>query len=320
MDATPEFIQELLSKAGLGKLEESNHLGHGELNNSYMVRVGSERYCLRVAKYNFKTALAREADAISRLPVGIAPRLVYFNPDEAIDGHLWIIESFLPGTTPTRLNLAQFKSMGKKLARVHAIVAPPKDVVDPGEVTGVRTHLWDHITWASRSFYSEDTILHALPDQRLSDLARRAKTWLDEREKSIRIPEQKSLLHKDITPSNVLVHDNECFLIDWELRGFGDPMSDFGTGFWDFDLNQGKWRIALNDDEKHALYEGYKDAGGSIDEERITVWTTLDKLGVLMYLCYRIHEPAHDATPEHQEQYKQDFEATYASVQSVLAS
>lgn len=318
MNVSPGLINGLLRQAGLSKADEIRHLGHGELNNSYGVRVGSQRYCVRIAKYTDKSGLAREADALSRLPAGIGPRLVYFNPSGSIDDHLWIIESFIPGDTPKRLSLNQFKSMGKKLAQVHTVHAPSKDAVDDGEVTGTRKHLWDHLTWVCRAFYDEDTILNSLPDQRLSTLARSLKAWLDGREHSIDIPARKYLLHKDITPSNVLVQGDECYLIDWELRGFGDPMMEFGTGFWDFDLHKGKWRIALSEAERAALYGGYTSGGGIIDEERIQVWTTLDKMGVALFLCYRIHTPTHDTTEALQHQYKIDLEAAIDSLQKEI--
>ncbi len=312
-------IHKLLAQAGLGKADEIRPLGHGELNNSYRVRIGSQRYCVRIAKYQGKPGLAREADALTRLPVGIAPRLVYFDSKAALNKHLWIIETFIPGTTPTRLNLDQFHSLGGKLARIHAIPAPDKDVVDKGEVTGERGGLWDQVTWNSRSFYSEKAILHEVPDKRLQAVIPRIKQWLDHQDKTITIPARKYLLHKDVTPSNVLVRGNDCYLIDWELRGFGDPMSDFSTGFWDFDLNGGKWRIKLTEFERHAIYDGYTTAGGVIDTDRIEAWTVADMLGVALYLCHRIHSPAHDTTHELQRQYALDLDAIISSLNKLAS-
>jgi aminoglycoside phosphotransferase (APT) family kinase protein len=308
VDDIKTTINKLLGYAGLDKAVEVRHLGHGELNNSYYVRAGDHEYCVRIAKYDDHRGLAREADALGRVPVGIGPQLVHFsNQPEPID-HLWIIESYIDGVTPKRLNLEQFRSMGSKLARTHAVPAPDDDVVDKGEVTGVKTELWQQLAWNCRSFYTPAVILTGLPDVRITRLAQKIKLWLDGQQKLLDFPATGHLLHKDITPSNVLVKGDEAFLIDWELRGFGDPMADFPTGFWDIELNRGKWRIVLSDEERKALYGGYEAGGGVIDEPRIQLWMTFDKFGVAVFLCHRIHIPTDDTTPELQAQYREDLE------------
>jgi aminoglycoside phosphotransferase (APT) family kinase protein len=228
----------------------------------------------------------------------------------------WIIESFLPGETPGRLSLIQFNCLGSKLARVHAVNAPEHDVIDPGEVTGVKNNLWPYLVWCSRSFYTENQMLHELPDKRLMSLCRKARFWFEMRKPITERQQTKKLLHKDVTLSNLLVQGDEVFLIDWELRDFGDPMVDFATGFWDdIEFNRGKWRIVLSSLEKDALYNGYRLGGGIVDEERIDIFTTYDKLGAAVFLCHRIHSPPTDTTPEQASQYHEDFENIITSLQ-----
>lgn len=316
MDKTQTEINTLLKKAGLGEADEVRHLGHGELNNSYYAKVGADEYCVRVAKYDLKAGLAREADALARLPQGIAPRLVYFDKSDALEGgRLWAVESFVAGDNPKRLSLEQFRSLGAKLAKVHAVKAPDHDIVDKGEVTNDKSDLWHYLTWTCRSMYTPRQILTDLPDQRVLRLAQKAKVWLDTQQKLLTFPEQKRMLHKDVTPSNMLVQGDETFLIDWEFRDFGDPMIDFSTGFWDMELNEGKWRITLTDEEWAAMFDGYRAAGGEVDEGRIRMWMTFDKMVVALFLCLRINSPTHDTTQELQAQYRKDLDNVIASLE-----
>lgn len=315
MNSIKTKINKLLSRAALGQADEVRHLGHGEFNDSYYVRVDNNEYCLRIAKYKDNpSGLAREADAICRLPKGIAPSLVYFSDQPDPIDCAWIIETYIEGSTPKRLSLKQFHSMGYKLAQTHAIAAPRFDVVDKGEATSNKSELWEYLSWCCRSFYPSSVILTDLPDIRITRLAQKIKYWFAEQQKLHDFNQPKCLLHKDITPSNVLVNGDEVFLIDWEIRDFGDPMADFATGFWDIELNNGKWRITLNQVENKALYQGYSDAGGAVDHARIETWVTFDKLGVAVFLCHRIHSPTHDTTPQLQAQYKTDLEAIIASL------
>lgn len=317
MDKNKQLIDQLLATAQLPALRTVRHLGVGELNNSYYV-LGEDghEYCVRIAKYKGKSGLRREADALSRLPEGISPRLVFKPVDEQPLDTLWLIESFLTGTTPQRLTLAQLGSFGRQLARVHSIDAPDHDIVDKGEVTGVKNDLWPYLVWCCRSFYTEDQMLHKLPDKRLLAICRKARQWFEVRKPIMQRQQTKKLLHKDITFSNLLIQDDKVFIIDWELRDFGDPMVDFATGFWnDIEFNRGKWRTVLTTEEKTALYDGYQQGGGVLDEERIAIFTTYDKLGAAIFLCYRLYSPPADITPQQTAQYQEDFDNIITSLQ-----
>lgn len=164
--------------------------------------------------------------------------------------------------------------------------------------------------------YTEDQMLHSLPDKRLLTLCRKSRQWFEVRKPIMQRQQSKKLLHKDITFSNLLVQDDKVFIIDWELRDYGDPMVDFATGFWDnIEFNRGKWRTVLTAEEKTALYAGYQQGGGVLDEQRIDIFTTYDKLGAAIFLCYRLHSPPDDITPQQTAQYQEDFENIITSLQ-----
>ncbi len=314
MDNVIQFkINKLLEYADLGRADEIRSLGSGVHNDGYYAKVGSREYCVRIARYEGKRGLIREADALKRLPKGIAPDLIHFSEDTAPIDRLWSIATFIDGMQPKRLTLPQLESLGSKLAQVHAIPAPDNDVVDDGEVTGDKNHLWEYLLWSCRSFYDPD---EAIPDERLAHLIPKIKQWFEEQQKTLHVPATKYLLHKDVGVGNIITRGDEVFLIDWEDREFGDPMSDFPTGFWDI---KAAGRIVLNSDERQALYGGYTTAGGTIDEGRIKMWMTFDKMVVAVFFANRIYKPKEDAKSEQLNEYRRELNKIVDSIDDLLA-
>lgn len=311
-DTAQHKINDLLEYAELGQADEIRSLGSGVHNDGYYAKVGSREYCVRIARYEGKRGLIREADALNRLPEGIAPELIYFAEDTAPIDRLWSIATFIDGEQPKQLTIPQLKSLGSKLAQVHAIPAPEHDTVDAGEVTGNKKDLWEYLLWSCRSFYDPN---EAIADVRLANLVPKIKQWFEEQQKALHVPAIKYLLHKDIGVGNIIARGDEVFLIDWEDREFGDPMSDFPTGFWDI---KAAGRIILSSEERQALYSGYSAAGGTIDDGRIRMWTTFDKMVVVLFFANRIYKPKDDAKSEQLNEYRRELDAIVDSIDGLL--
>jgi aminoglycoside phosphotransferase (APT) family kinase protein len=122
---------------------------------------------------------------------------------------------------------------------------------------------------------------------------------------------EKHLLHKDVGVGNIVAKGDEVFIIDWEDREFGDPMSDFATGFWDI-AQAG--RTVLTEGERKALYDGYAAGGGIVDEGRIRLWVVFDKLVVALFFCNRIYQPKDDATKQQLAEYRQSLDEIVKSL------
>lgn len=312
-EPTRTKVNKLLEYANLGQADEIRALGSGVHNDGYYATVDSHEYCVRIARYAGKRGLIREADALKRLPKGVAPELVHFSEETAPIDRLWSIATFIDGVQPKSLTNAQLHSLGSKLAQVHAIPAPDHDVVDKGEVTGDKTNLWQYLLWSCRSFYDpNEPILNA----QLAHLIPKVKQWFEAQQKTLHIPPTKYLLHKDVGVGNLIVKGDEVFLIDWEDREFGDPMSDFPTAFWDI---KAAGRITLNTEERQALYTGYTAGGGTIDEGRIQMWMTFDKMVVALFFANRIYKPKEDAKPEQLDEYRRELNTIVTSIHDLLA-
>lgn len=174
---------------------------------------------------------------------------------------------------------------------------------------------WDMLVKNCHSFGDESYLLRH-PDDRLGKSMRALK----ERSAEVFVPDRLQVLrHCDITPSNTLVDGNSVSLIDWEFSGFGDPMSDFSTGYWtDMEYNNGKWRQQLSDKERQALYQGYAGNGGVLNEKLARFYELVDKAGAAAYLYWRLHVSDWQAQDGMQEQYEVDYENIVLSLEAAL--
>lgn len=301
-----EIIEQAIEISGLNNYTDRfNRLGGGELNNTYVLELVDNKVVLRIAKHKDQNSLFREANVlrILNLPNQI-PQLIYFDQNSKIDERSWIVESFIKGQSVERLNLQQFNSLGKLLAKVHEANRQSKEL-----------QLWDKFLQACKTFGDESYLL-SHPDSNLRQLIKVAHDQLFPSFQLKLENIELTLIHGDATPSNVLVSDTSVGLIDWELSSLSDPMAEFSTIYYeDIDYNKGKWRLKIKPEEKRELFEGYRSAGGKIDEERIKFWISFDKLGAAVFLYWRINESGREANIKQLEQYQADYSNIISSLE-----
>lgn len=287
-----EIIAAAIEIAGLvGYNGEFSELGFGEVNQSYKFRIDTGECVIRITKRKGRETLLKEGRALGllqQIAVGRIPQLIFFDPSKLIDGRMWIIESYLTGSTVARLNTAQFYSLGQLLAEAHQI--------KNGEAG---LDLWQHFLTSCR-FFGDETSLLAHMDPILRELINASKNYFLASQHLVNdLP--LALIHGDATPSNVLVGGDEVRLIDWEFASFSDPLREFSTIYYDdIEYNCGKWRVKIAPKEKAALFEGYQAAGGVIDEARINFWMNFDKLGAAVFLYWKIHQSGETVSRQYQ--------------------
>lgn len=282
-------------------------LGGGEVNETFVLDCGPDKVVLRISRYDTTKTLHQEARALRLLNLEKVPKLIFFDEGSRIDGRLWIIESYIEGSPAELLDAKQYCSLGRLLAQVHKVRQG-----DEAEI-----NFWEYFLDVSKSFGNERSLL-SHPDTRLKQLINKGHSYLQS-QKSQFSPIAKSLIHGDATPSNVLVDGDEVSLIDWEFSTFKDPMSDFSTIYYeDIDYNKGKWRVKITQQNRDALFDGYKDAGGALDEQRIQVWMNLDKLGAAVYLYWKLHESGHSIDEKTIRQYQLDLNNLMGSLERNL--
>lgn len=279
-------------------------LGGGEVNDTFLLDCGNTKVVLRIAKHEDQNTLKAESEALAMLDIPHTPKLLYYDDDSRINGRHWILESYIPGITAKRLNVEQFGNLGSLLASVHQHSKPSERHINA----------WDSFLWNSKRFGTERELLDH-PDPRLQSLIRKNYEYFRLFQPQLHHI-KPCLIHSDATPSNILVDNQNVGLIDWEFSKFSDPMNEFATIYYDdIELNNSKWRIKINPEERQALFEGYRAAGGLIDESRITFWMTHDKLGVATFLYWRINVTDREATSEQLHQYTIDYENVLLSLE-----
>ncbi|GAC1387566.1 MAG: hypothetical protein NVS1B7_0560 [Candidatus Saccharimonadales bacterium] len=271
-------------------------LGGGEINDTYRLDFVGGSKILRIAKYVDQNSLHQEAHALQLVSFPEVPKLIFFDSESRIQDRLWIIESFLPGISVERLNLAQYNSLGALLAKIHKI---------PSGHIGV--NIWSCFLDECKMFGNEYLLLNH-PEPRVKHLITCFHSYIKEFQPQLdKLP--SSLIHGDATPSNVLIEGESVSLIDWEFSKYKDPMAEFSTIYYDdMEYNQGKWRVHITPEERSALYEGYHSASGLIDENRVRLWMIFDKLGAAVFLYWRLHESGRTADELQRNQYQLDFE------------
>jgi Ser/Thr protein kinase RdoA (MazF antagonist) len=299
----PRNIHQILTSAGIrGFSGHIEALGGGEVNDTFKLDCGGEQIILRVSKDEGQYTLKEEARALRLLDNKHVPKLIYFDENSRIDNRLWILESYLPGVAVKRLSTAQFNKLGTLLAEVHK-----------HQSTETKIELRTQFLFNCKAFGDEQFLLDH-PDATLRQLIQSAFDEFRELQPAYGkiIP---ALIHSDATPSNILVDGDEVGLIDWEFSKFLDPMYDFSTIYYeDIEYNRGKWRIKITDEEKRSLFDGYKSAGGKIDEERIRFWIRFDKLGAAVFLHWRINQSGRTTSRAEIEQYSLDYDNVVGSL------
>lgn len=283
-------------------------LGGGEVNDTYLLDFGATKTVLRIARHEGQQTLKAEANALQLLErVGNIPSLIHYDDASLINGRQWIMESQLPGKTSERLTPLQFGNLGALLAQIHQHQKP----------STVGVSAWVRFLDSCKAFGDEDTLL-SHPDPLMNSLIEKGYAYFADFQPKLEqiIP---TLIHSDATPSNILVDDDKVGLIDWEFAKYSDPMAEFSTVYYDdMEYNNGKWRIQITDDERSALFNGYRDGGGALDEDRVNFWMTHDKLGAAVFLYWRIHQSGHYASEQQLEQYKSDLAKLQESLIKVL--
>jgi aminoglycoside phosphotransferase (APT) family kinase protein len=309
MAGLEHLIPQAVAIAGITDYTGTFHaLGGGMVNDTFKLECEKRDLILRITRWAGRDTLRKEAKALAVLHIPEAPELVFFDKDQLLDGHYWVIETFVGGKTPERLTAGQFRTLGRVLAGIHSVKAENPEPMNP----------WQQFLTDCRNFGTEAELL-AHQDPGLRELIVKGRQYILDNAALVQsvVP---CLTHGDVTHSNMLVQGDSVKLIDWEFARFTDPMRDFTMLYFDdLETNKGKWRIKITPEEKQALFEDYQAAGGVIDLPRLDYWMLHAKLSTVVFFYWRLHKYHEPMTEEQKEQFSQDLQNLTASLQRELA-
>lgn len=114
-------------------------------------------------------------------------------------------------------------------------------------------------------------------------------------------PVEPVLVHGDFRNGNLVVDERGLAgVLDWELTHRGDPMEDLG---W---ITVNSWRFGMSHrpvggfGQRRDLLQGYREAGGEADEERMRYWQLMGSLkwGVMCMTMAGIYRRGVDRSVE----------------------
>ncbi|WP_405228791.1 phosphotransferase family protein [Lentisalinibacter sediminis] len=122
--------------------------------------------------------------------------------------------------------------------------------------------------------------------------------WLENR---LPEPVEPVLVHGDFRNGNLVVDEQGLVgVLDWELAHRGDPMEDLG---W---ITVNSWRFGMSHrpvggfGRRRDLLRGYREAGGTADEQRMRYWQLMGSLkwGVMCMTMAEIYRRGVDRSVE----------------------
>jgi len=216
------------------------------------LRVATDWYC-------DPARIHREADglrALAALVPGRVPAFVFEDDDahviamRAVAAPHTNFKTLLLTAPPDPALIAAF---GALLGRIHAAAREQAATLAP-RFTDTRffeaLRLEPYYAYTATKAPEATTFLHAL----IAETRLRSET----------------LVHGDYSPKNVLVHDGQLVLLDFEVIHWGDPAFDVGFGLTHL-LSKAHHRPALRPEflgVARTFWRAYRDADGFADEER----------------------------------------------------
>lgn len=178
-----------------------------------------------------------------------------------------------------------FHSLGQTMARLHELSdrwTPPADFKRP--VWNIEGLLGDDALWGR--FWQNPTLTAAQAQQLLHarDNAREQLTALAPRL-------DYGLIHADLVPENVLLHQGRPQLIDFDDAGFGFRLFELATT-----VNRA-WRDDASGALAGAVLEGYQSVR-AIDLSPLPLFRAVRAFTYLAWIIPRLHEPGAQARCE----------------------
>ena len=207
---------------------ELKSLGLGESNLNYLAVLDGKRFVVRInmdPKISNKSR--KEFIALKNIEyLKIAPRALLLDDSRKVINESFIVLEYLPGSPLykhlKKLNRKTTEKLATIVAKLHLIpIGKLKLNTDRPTYTSWLIDIEDNIKYIKMKrarYFGRNDQFTKLIDTTLS----RIKVPIE----TTKYPNKRCVIHGDICEQNILVHNNQLILIDWESVGLGDPAGE----------------------------------------------------------------------------------------------
>lgn len=217
MKLTKIQVEKICKKLG-EPLTSFLFLAKGNHNSNYVVNTPKNKYVLRIENnLQFKN-LKKEYDLLNSLKSGIGPHAYLFDNSHKIMRNNYLVEEFIQGKHPTdKANDNFVKAMAVWFKNLH--------IIKTSKAPACSRKGYYSLSCAVRPYYNNfRKYNHAISEnlrEEIREVFCKALKFCRTNDKLFSGQKGFSLLHKDPSKDNILMHNNKVRLIDWEFATYG---------------------------------------------------------------------------------------------------
>lgn len=232
----------LCERAGIGRHRGHGFLAQGGSNTVYRLETDRGLFVLKVSRPSVPSRLAFENAFLAVAAGEIRPRVWHFDESGGHHDQALLVEDFLLGSHPFRLDVLAAAELGSCLRRLHREpLAPYAEILTcPDWLSHLEERVLPQMALAQKASPRE---LHGEVLAMVESARRRGAGYA-----SRLACHPRSLVHNDVIPLNVLATPEGMFLIDWEWVRIDIPEWDLASALKAFEMDS---------TAQEAFWEGY---------------------------------------------------------------
>lgn len=221
----------LCARAGIGKIRAHGFLAQGGSNAVHRLETDRGAFVMKVSKPSVPSRLCFENAFLALAGGEIGPRVRYYDGSGEHHGQALLVEDFVPGSHPFRLDQSAAAVLGLCLRKLHERpVAPFSSIL---EKPRWQDHLEGRVL--PQLELARDESPKALHGEIVAMVA--LTRDLGARHTARMAAHPRTLVHNDVIPLNVLATSEGMVLIDWEWVRIDIPEWDLGSVLKAFEMD-----------------------------------------------------------------------------------